>query len=376
MTTTATPLDSIPTRRWTGERAALLTFVAVAAAGATFLLVINRHQWFLTEDWVFFVLNQARQHHGDWTGFFLEQYRGHWITTTNVLYELAYRAFGLRHYLPYLLPTIAATCGIAVLLRVHMRRAGVGPWTATAFASLALFLAAGSEDVAKAWQIAFTGALLFGLAQLLACDHDGPIGRRDAIQVGFGFLALITSGVGLLFLAIVALSLGLRGRYQAALVNVVPLVVVYIPWYLVYGRHWTTAEHAHLSDTGDVLHRAWHALSVSFDSMTRAHGIGGVLAAVLVVGAFVVRVPARRLGVAPVVALAVGAPAFLVFAGTTSFVSLEVLPARYLHVTSLLLLPLIAVVWSRAAGRTAGADRRRGWSGRGRHRGERDRPRQ
>ena len=69
----------------------------------------------------------------------------------------------------------------------------------------------------------------------------------------------------------------------------------------------------------------------------------------LVVGAILVRVPARRLGVAPVVVLAAAAPAFLLFAGTTSLVSLEVLPGRYLHVASLLTLPLVAVVWTRLA---------------------------
>ena len=38
---------------------------------------------------------------------------------------------------------------------------------------------AGAQDILWAFQITFTGALVFGLVQLLLADHDGPVDRRD-----------------------------------------------------------------------------------------------------------------------------------------------------------------------------------------------------
>ncbi len=75
-----------------------------------------------------------------------------------------------------------------------MRRAGVGPWLATAAAGSFVLFGPGSEDIVWAFQIGFTGALAFGLVQLCLCDHDGGIGRRDVLGVGAGLLALMCSG--------------------------------------------------------------------------------------------------------------------------------------------------------------------------------------
>jgi hypothetical protein len=91
----------------------------------------------------------------------------------------------------------------------------------------------------------------------------------------------------------------------------------------------------------------WRALSRSLDGLTRLGGTGGIVVLVVVVLAIVTRVPATRRGVAPVVALAVGAPAFLLLSATTHLPSFEELADRYLHVAELLMLPLVGVVLSR-----------------------------
>ena len=333
-------------------RGAFWTYIGIVTAGACALLWMNRHQWFLTEDWVFFERNQPQLLRGDWGAFLFTQYRGHWITSTNVLYEAMYRAFGLRSYIPYLLPTILATCACSALIRVHMRRAGVQPWLATGIAALALFYAFGAEDIAKAWQFQFTGAVAFGLGQLLACDHDGPVYRRDALAVGLGFLSIITSGIGILFLGIVFLSLCLRRRWKAAVVNVAPLLGIYLVWYLLYGHEWGNSEQARLDDAGTVFRLVWHGLSLAVDGLTRLNGTGGIVVVVVAVLAILTRVPATRRGTAPVVALAVGAPLFFLFSATTRLASFELLSDRYLHVGALLLLPVVGVVLTRLVGRS------------------------
>jgi hypothetical protein len=55
---------------------------------------------------------------GDWVRFLFAPYINHWIGVTKLLGEVLFRFFGMRTYLPYLLPTLAAHLGIVVLLRV------------------------------------------------------------------------------------------------------------------------------------------------------------------------------------------------------------------------------------------------------------------
>ena len=68
-----------------------------------------------------------------------------------------------------------------------MRRAGVGPWIATATASMSLLLAGAAwADIVWAFQVGFVGSLACGLAHLLLADHDGPLDRHDTFGLVFG----------------------------------------------------------------------------------------------------------------------------------------------------------------------------------------------
>src|SRR5262249_35850227 len=125
-------------------RGALVGYGIALVCGLALFVSWSDGLWVITEDWVFFGSYQRALRHGDIASFLFDQYRGHWIATTSLLHQLAHQLAGVRHYLPYLLPTILATLGISALLRVVMRRADVSPWLATAFAVLALFLAVGS----------------------------------------------------------------------------------------------------------------------------------------------------------------------------------------------------------------------------------------
>lgn len=90
-----------------------------------------------------------------------------------------YWLVGLRSYAPYHVLAIGLHLKAAALLRVIMRRAGVVPWISTVPASLIAFFGTASQEILWAFQIAFSGALVLGLVQLLLADHDGSIDRRS-----------------------------------------------------------------------------------------------------------------------------------------------------------------------------------------------------
>ena len=160
----------------------------VEVAGLCVYIVAARKIWFYRDDWDFLAGRRLTVHD------LLRQHGGHLVALPLVAFRVMYYVIGLRSYLPYQLLPIVLHLTAAALLRVIMRRAGVNPWIATVAASLFVFFGAGSQDVIWAFQITFSGPLVFGLAQLLIADHDGPIDRRDWIALALGFAGLLCSG--------------------------------------------------------------------------------------------------------------------------------------------------------------------------------------
>ena len=120
----------------------------------------------------------------------------HWSTLPILVYRGLFKIFGLNTYRPYMALSVATHLTIAVLLRVVIRRAGVHPWLATAAAGGFALFGTAYGDIVWGFQIGFAGPLMFGLAQLLLVDHDGPVDRRDALALVFGAAGLMCPGNG------------------------------------------------------------------------------------------------------------------------------------------------------------------------------------
>jgi hypothetical protein len=131
------------------------------------------------------------------------------VTLPVLAYRGIWTVFGLR-YLPYQVLAVALHLTAAVLLRVIMRRAGVGPWLSTATAAVFEFFGAGAENILVAFQIAFVGALVFGLTHLILADHDGPLDRRDGFGLLAGFCGLMCSSVAISMVVAVGIAVLLR----------------------------------------------------------------------------------------------------------------------------------------------------------------------
>jgi hypothetical protein len=237
----------------------------------------------------------------------------------------------------------------AVLLRAVMRRAGVNPWIATAAASLFALFGAGRQDIVFAFQIAFTGALAFGLAHLLLADHDGSFDRRDAIGIAFGVLALMCSAVGITMALAVGIATLVRRGWRMAVAHVAPLAAVFLLWSATYGRD---AYGGTKTDVGSVASFVREALVAVFDGIGQVPGVGILLALVVVVGvplAFARRtwIDFRRFD-GPTVGLALAALAFVVTTGygralDASGLQGQASATRYVYIIAALLLPIVAL---------------------------------
>src|SRR5262249_55806786 len=173
--------------------------------------VFGKDRWFLRDEWVF--LTQRGQTLGD----YFVPFDQHWSTIPILSYKLISSVVGLRSYLPYLMVVVVLHLTAAALLRVVMRPMGVGPWIATIAAGIFVLFGPGQQNILWAFQVGFTGSVVFGLLQLIASDHDGPIDRRDWLGLAAGLVALLCSGVALTMLVVVGVATLMRRGWKAAL---------------------------------------------------------------------------------------------------------------------------------------------------------------
>lgn len=334
-------------------RLALVVFGVVLAASAAFLVANTGDMWFFLDEWQFLADRSATN-----PDDLLRPHNEHWTTLPILVYRGLWSVFGLNTYLPYQLVAIALHLTAAWLLRVVMRRAGVGPWMATAAASAFVLLGSGYINILRGFQITFTGALVLGLAQLLLADHDDGIDRRDWWGLAAGLGALMCSGVGIVMVGVVALATLVRRGWRMAAFHAAPLAAVYLVWWLVY-RPSTSSGDPGLGAKWSFVQEG--ATGV-FDAVGRVPVVPVLLGVILVVGLGLAWRHAGdrtvRVAAAMPAALLVGGAVFLVLTSQSRAVlgAATSREERYLHLGAAFVLPALAVAadalarrWSLAA---------------------------
>ena len=336
------PTDPGPSR---SERAAAVVFALFLAVSAWLLLFrLGNHFWFHGDEWYFLVNRDA----GD-LGDLLRAHNEHPSLLPILVYRLLWRLFGLGSYLPYQIPVVALHLTAATLLRAVMRRCGVNPWIATAAAAIFVLFGPGEENIIWAFQIGFTGSLVFGLAQLLLADHPGRFGRRDWIALGMGCLGLLCSGFTPITAAVVGAVVLVRRGWRPALFQTAPLAALYLAWWLVIGPDQIMDPYRRATDVGAIIHFVWTGASATFVDLGGNRFVGVLFAIVLVIGLVVAWAPLPRRerlrqAVIPLSLLAGG----LVFLLVSGYGRWWIGPnvgnsSRYVHLVAAFSLPALAV---------------------------------
>ena len=211
--------------------APIIAFVVAEIIAFVFWLDVGRSAWFYNDEWDFL----SKRKVGD-LGDLMRPHNGHWTTIPIVAYRALFALFGLRSYLPYRLLVLVLYLAAAALLLIVMRRAGAQPWIATSAAALFALFGAGWVNILRPFQVTFTGALAFGLLQLILSDHDGRFDRRDGLAMVSGLVALMMSGVGVVMVMVVGIAVLLRRGWRPALVHVAPLAAIYLVWLVAIGH--------------------------------------------------------------------------------------------------------------------------------------------
>jgi hypothetical protein len=328
------------------EKAAVLVFVAfVVVGGLAILGWLGDYFWFHGDEWDFLV-----ERDGGNLSDLLEPHNEHLTPLPIIVYRILWNLFGLRSYLPYQIPVVTLHLTAAVLLRAVMRRCEVNPWIATAAASVFVLFGPGEENIIWAFQIGFTGSLVFSLAQLLLADHPGKtLGRRDWLALGAGVLGLLCHGLTPILAAMVgAVVLVRRGLVPAAF-QTVPILTAYAVWWIAIGPDVIPDPYGRGFDPVEILQFVKTGLVATFVALGGNAVVGGGFALVLVAGLALswVGFPRgeRLRGTVMPLSLAIAGIAFLLTSGYGRWwVGPRVgSSSRYVHLTAAFMLPALAV---------------------------------
>ena len=317
----------------------------VVVAAIPLYLLLGRHVWFGADDWDFLADRSATSLHD-----LFRPHNVHWTTLPILAYRAVFNVFGLHHYTVFELLVLLSHLTAAVLLWLIIRRLGVRPWIAMLVASVFVLFGAGYRDIIYDFQITYNGALVFGLAQLLLADHDGPVDRRDYLAIACGVLGLMCSGLAITMVFIVGLVMLLRRGWRVALLQTAPLAAIYGVWWLAIGRQSYDTTTSSFTETVQFV---WRAITGTFENIGPLPATGAFMMLVIALGLAVAwhrgspdrtTTSAQRLAV-PVATLA-GVVVFAVIAGygRVALFGIETADSsRYWHIILALSLPALAV---------------------------------
>lgn len=338
-----------PDDRWPAR----IFWAYVIIAWPVILFRLGDYHWFFRDDFVFLAGRNGR-----WPDLVSPHGGAHWVAVPKLAYLVLWQGFGLRSYVPYQAMVVTLHLACAVMLRAIMRRAGVGGWLAMAAASSFVIFGPGSENLVWAFQISMVGSLAYGLAHLLLADHEGGFDRRDALGIGFGALALMSSGLGVSMVGAVGLAVLLRRGWRMAALHVAPLAALFGVWAVVAQP--TSESIFGRPGAGELLQWVRTTQIATFEAIGHFTVVAVLLAAVLVGGMVLAWAPGRgqtladtRRRLATPLALFAAGIAFEASAGLGRWFygDQAAQASRYLHIGAALTLPLLAVTAQAVASR-------------------------
>lgn len=249
---------------WPRRNAPILLLGAALLASGALLLALGSGLTFFQDTWAFLMDRRELDAHA-----FFAPHNEHIVLVPVAIQKLLLALFGMTSAASERVVLTALLLATAVLLFAWVRRR-LGGWPALIAAVSVLFLGPAWQVLLWPFEIGYVGALLFGIAMLLALDRRDE--RGDLAACSFLAIAIAFSTLGLVFAAAAAVDLlgerrerGLRRAYMIA----VPLLL-YFAWYAGWGH---TAE-SHVT-AGNVLSSPLFVVDGLASSLAALLALGG-----------------------------------------------------------------------------------------------------
>jgi hypothetical protein len=328
--------------------APVLALVTILATAGAYLTWLAGHLWFMLDDWAF-LLHRKVTLVGDES--LLQPHNDHWVTLPILVFRFLFQVIGMQHYLPYALVTIGLHLAATALLAMMFWRAGAHPWVVVLMTAILAFLGPGGQNILWDFQMVFIAPVALALAALLLLDRDEALPRYPVAVWSLIAAALMCSGAGVTMVAWVAAYTWLRRGLRPAVVVGLPPTVLWVVWYLAYGRGTSPAPSPPL---GRIVPFMARGLTNLWDTMVPIPWVG-VVVLVSITAVTVLTRTHQRLRAFAAAGLMALLFNYLLLALTRAGWGVESsISSRYLYIGVLLTLPAVALslnlVWEWLAG--------------------------
>lgn len=271
-------------------------------------------------------------------------YAGHWSTAPLLVFRLLFHLFGMASYLPYVAGVILVHLANVIVLYALLRAVGARPWPALVAAWLVLFFGFGADAFMVDASMNHAMAVLLGLVACLVMVRE-PVDRRShATAAGLSLVAVMSSGTGLVMLALVVGVIFVRHGWRRCLWVAGPAVVAFAFWLALFGRSGGRADLG-LDDVRLFPSFLWAGVSAATGRGLGLGDLGGALVCfafmVVVVGR--IGTPSLR-SLAAVGSVVVFVELFLVTLANARLGSGVAGSGRYAYIVAVLLAPGIALL--------------------------------
>jgi hypothetical protein len=260
------------------DRSSGRIFAIVSIAAWAILVWMGRGLTFFSDEWAF-IEGRSLFDPGTW----LAPHNEHWSTIPIVAYRLLMEIVGLRTYVPYLALLIGLHVLVAAAVFLLLRR-WTGAPAALAGGVLVLFFGSGFENLFWAFQISLVATVAAGLWMVWLLEQRPSVGRALAIVLLL-VLSLATSGLALIFLVIVALTMALRPAWRRFMPWLLVPVLVYLAWYLAIGGSGILRNPFSMDQ---LLQAPWFVAEGVENSIGAVIGLGPVFSGVVLLGLLLV----------------------------------------------------------------------------------------
>ena len=205
---------------------ALIVLSALAFVG---ILYLTSYLNFFWDEWGFVSYDRG------WNlRLFLMPNNEHWSAVPLIVWKLLFIVVGLRSHIPYEAALLAFHVAAVLLLFTLIRRRS-GDLPAFGAALILLVLGSGGTDIVWAFQIGFVGSVAFGLLAMVLLDGNPPFPSRILPASAALLFSLMSSGVGVAFLAALAVELAFDRQRRRFLLAIVAPAAAFGEWFLAFG---------------------------------------------------------------------------------------------------------------------------------------------
>ena len=317
----------------------------VAIISFALSLWINRHTWFIGDDFAILTDRYFAASDGNWSQALLLPHNDHLVALPILVFIGLGNVFGLDNHLVYMLPAIFMHIAILLAVAIILKKRCTSTLTALSAVCCIAFLSAGYEVLMMATNMAHVAPIFLGLYQLILVDHDGDISKRDIVATMLGVIAVLCAGTSIPLIIMIALFLVLKRQFKRASLIALPPASLWLIWFFKYGtlNHGVKGDtqYTTFNKTEQIAQYVIKGLQGSLEAISHIGGSSTFLIILCFLGLYKKSIKSQAI-LMPF-CMAVGSVLFYFITGFSRVTFGEPVSGRYLYLGAIFIIPLVFI---------------------------------